>query len=356
MIREDWGHYHPSHHPEPHGYDYRSHHHNNARHSTASFYPFHRPFTMGPPYSYNVRSPVRPFHGPQPESPYPDASYEPHPQEIPGRFRYQDHVHSVETVKNDGSHPDELKRKLDDAPTENRLMPSPVESRAKRARLEKDSDSPILLDSPDIAIIPSLTDSENHMENSVATMPDFENDCYEEEYANTRHPYYFSQHSPYHPMSFGTVHPSEIPQTFDQNEPVERDRKLAAARDHMEDIPEEPRDAYQSTPLGPSQKEIEDAGPQRAVNALKVWYQRLNELVEFKHRHGHCNVRQKYKENPALGIWVNKQRCSRESLSEEKHQVLESINFDWGSKKGEEAWTIKFQQLLEYNARFGNCK
>ena len=72
----------------------------------------------------------------------------------------------------------------------------------------------------------------------------------------------------------------------------------------------------------------------RAADALgDTWHTRLRELVDFKREHGHANVPQQYPPNPSLGIWVNKQRRSRSSLSEEKLDSLYAAGFDWGKKK-----------------------
>lgn len=53
----------------------------------------------------------------------------------------------------------------------------------------------------------------------------------------------------------------------------------------------------------PCSEEIESCSTNRAREALNVWYQRYNELVDYKRKEGHCNVPQKYEKNPALGIW-----------------------------------------------------
>ena len=108
--------------------------------------------------------------------------------------------------------------------------------------------------------------------------------------------------------------------------------------------------------LTPSHRELEFLPNPRAKEALHVWYQRLGELVAFKNEQGHANVRQKYPPNPQLGIWVNKQRCTRSTLSKEKLEALEAVGFDWGTKKGEHAWQSKFNELLKYKKIHGDCK
>mmetsp|Transcript_31618 Transcript_31618/g.47780 ORF Transcript_31618/g.47780 Transcript_31618/m.47780 type:complete len:347 (+) Transcript_31618:1880-2920(+) len=342
MIRDDWASL-RAHHSDPYLYNY---HHENARHSTGSFRQFHTPFAVSrcPPYTYNFRSPAQPFHPHEhpPTSPYTGEPRDSNHQEVPERFPCQEYGHSPpEKVKEPGSPLNVKKRKSEDLCSQAPFFPSPVESRAKRAKTEKASNSPISVDSNgNIAMIPSSTESENHMEPSVATIADFENECYNEEYTTGRHPYYFYHYPPYNPMPFDEVRPSETPNPKAESD--KNDRK-PAAKEHKEGALEDKSDEYLPTSIGPTQKEIEEAGPPRAVAALRVWYHRFQELVEFKRKYGHCNVRQKYKENPALGIWVNKQRCSRETLSEEKYGVLESINFDWGTKKGEQAWAMRLR-------------
>lgn len=108
--------------------------------------------------------------------------------------------------------------------------------------------------------------------------------------------------------------------------------------------------------LHPSPKELEFLPNPRAKEALYVWYQRLRELVVFKNEHGHSNVRQKYPPNPQLGIWVNKQRCTRSTLSKYKLEALEAVGFDWGTKKGEHAWQSKYNELIKYKKIHNDCK
>lgn len=106
----------------------------------------------------------------------------------------------------------------------------------------------------------------------------------------------------------------------------------------------------------PSPCELKACNNQRKRHALMVWYQRLSELVEFKKAHGDTNVSQKYAPNPSLGVWVNKQRCHRALLTLEKNAALEAVEFDWGKKKGQHAWNVKFDELVSYRAKQGNCK
>jgi len=111
----------------------------------------------------------------------------------------------------------------------------------------------------------------------------------------------------------------------------------------------------ESPQLEPGIIELEACNNERARDALSVWYQRLSELVDFKKANGHIHVPQKYEANPPLGIWVNKQRCTRTALTPEKIAALETVGFDWGKRKGQHAWNEKFNELIAYKAEHGDC-
>jgi len=95
----------------------------------------------------------------------------------------------------------------------------------------------------------------------------------------------------------------------------------------------------------------------------KAWYDRFEDLKQYKEEHGDCMVPQKYPQNPSLGTWVNKQRMEykllldghKSSMTEERLQALASIGFTWAKRKGQVTWDIKFAQLKEYKALHGDC-
>lgn len=95
----------------------------------------------------------------------------------------------------------------------------------------------------------------------------------------------------------------------------------------------------------------------------QAWYDRFQELSEYKEKHGDCMVPQKYAPNPSLGIWVNKQRMEykllqdgeKSSMTPERLSALQSIGFVWAKRKGQATWDAKFKQLQEYKAAHGDC-
>ena len=72
----------------------------------------------------------------------------------------------------------------------------------------------------------------------------------------------------------------------------------------------------------------------REAHITVDWEVRFQELVEYKRVHGNCNVPQDYKANPALGIWVMRQRTNKETTSANKRNQLNSIGFVWRLKRG----------------------
>lgn len=102
---------------------------------------------------------------------------------------------------------------------------------------------------------------------------------------------------------------------------------------------------------------------ERKIQQNKAWFQKLDQLKEFKAKHGHCNVPQKYEPNQPLGTWVNKQRMEykllmdgvKSSMTKERIESLEAAGFKWAKRKGSHTWHEKYQKLLEYKEKHGDC-
>ncbi len=64
------------------------------------------------------------------------------------------------------------------------------------------------------------------------------------------------------------------------------------------------------------------------------WEKMFSTLVEFKKRHGHCNVPQRHVENIRFGRWVNtqRQRFKNNKLPIEKRRQLDELGFVWNTK------------------------
>jgi len=94
------------------------------------------------------------------------------------------------------------------------------------------------------------------------------------------------------------------------------------------------------------------------------WNNMLYELINFKKKHGHCLVPNRYHENPQLGLWVSVQRRQyREFKKEEitvmtigRVKLLESIGFKWSLKSSAHvSWETRFDELQKYKNQYGDC-
>ena len=67
--------------------------------------------------------------------------------------------------------------------------------------------------------------------------------------------------------------------------------------------------------------------------ATPSWNDMLAKLIEFKNAHGHCSVRQNWREDRRLGKWVNTQRTQnrRGKLRIERKQKLDQLGFVWNA-------------------------
>ena len=94
------------------------------------------------------------------------------------------------------------------------------------------------------------------------------------------------------------------------------------------------------------------------------WNQRIRELKEYRKEFGDCLVPRNYKENKALGRWVNTQRDQYQLKQQGKHsqitddriEELEKIGFVWKVKAdNQDVWNQRIRELKEYRKEFGDC-
>ena len=85
------------------------------------------------------------------------------------------------------------------------------------------------------------------------------------------------------------------------------------------------------------------------------WEKRFAELITFKETHGHCNVSDRYPENPQLGVWVTNQRSikSRGKHTEDRIRRLEELGFEWSQL--DEQWEKRFAELITFKETHGHC-
>jgi len=93
-----------------------------------------------------------------------------------------------------------------------------------------------------------------------------------------------------------------------------------------------------------------------------LWLEWYEELKQFKLQKSHCEVPRNYKENPTLGIWVNKQRNhyrlskkdKSSSMSVDRIQLLEAIGFTW--VRHSEMWARRYEELKQFKLQKGHCE
>jgi len=110
-----------------------------------------------------------------------------------------------------------------------------------------------------------------------------------------------------------------------------------------------------------------------------AWKKKFRELEDFKSKHGHCNVPQKYEKNTSLGGWVARQRLImrkwevdgsvKPRWTDERMKKLKSIGLSssigtghFGKTNGHllysrhaKEWEKQFASLLHYRDTYGNC-
>ena len=121
------------------------------------------------------------------------------------------------------------------------------------------------------------------------------------------------------------------------------------------------------------------------------WEIRFKQLLDYKRIHGNCNVPGVYKSFPQLGSWVAAQRQSKETMSENRRNQLNSIGFVWRLKTrrpkqqprvrpstvedpkkkkarldeeaaqedtvyGQQGWDSYFEQLRDFVRKYNHCK
>jgi hypothetical protein len=85
------------------------------------------------------------------------------------------------------------------------------------------------------------------------------------------------------------------------------------------------------------------------------WMERFHALVEYERKYRHCNVPYVYKDMPALGQWVKRQRHQyklriqgrHSNLTDDRIEMLASLGFVWDSHGA--AWEEKLQDLIEFH-------
>jgi hypothetical protein len=98
------------------------------------------------------------------------------------------------------------------------------------------------------------------------------------------------------------------------------------------------------------------------------WDEAFDELVEYRERHGNCQVPHGYAGSQSLARWVKRQRYQYKlmklgkpgTMNEERIKRLEAIGFVWESHNS--VWDERISQIRKFKEQYGkvpvpkNCK
>ena len=92
----------------------------------------------------------------------------------------------------------------------------------------------------------------------------------------------------------------------------------------------------------------------------KRWWDRYQELLDFKKLHGHCNMPRQYPRNPSLAQWVATQRFKKSKglLNQDYERLLSDIGFEWIAstyENSEATWIKRFEELRGFKELHGHC-
>ena len=93
------------------------------------------------------------------------------------------------------------------------------------------------------------------------------------------------------------------------------------------------------------------------------WDNWIKELRDYKSHHGDVDVPLKYKHNPALGAFVNRQRTEwrklqkgvQTSLSPERIASLDELDFKWTIRVSRTPWETRLNELKKFKEIHGHC-
>lgn len=88
------------------------------------------------------------------------------------------------------------------------------------------------------------------------------------------------------------------------------------------------------------------------------WKKMYSQLRTFFSKNGHSRVLYRYKENPGLGRWVQKQRAAKSKLGKNQIALLNKVNFVWPEdirKEKNKHWLVMFKRLEKFKIKNGHC-
>jgi hypothetical protein len=119
--------------------------------------------------------------------------------------------------------------------------------------------------------------------------------------------------------------------------------KLSPAKKNREFLPQERKNGNQQIIVSTQKNSISSrtaSSPPKIHLRDGIWLESLSRLISYKEEHGDSNVPSKWRNDPALGEWVQVQRKefrihkheARNYLTKEKIHILNAIGFEWSGE------------------------
>jgi len=154
----------------------------------------------------------------------------------------------------------------------------------------------------------------------------------------------------------------------DINNPSESDEKDREPPVHNDRISERKRKssaASDTFTTQPKTRKKVKTDKDNSTRSNAVFNKRCNQLLRFKEEFGHCNVPQRYADNPSMGKWCNGTRSAYKNtrkgikatrnLSQDRIECLEEIGFQWQGVDYGEAFEKRCRELIAFKEEFGHC-
>ena len=104
----------------------------------------------------------------------------------------------------------------------------------------------------------------------------------------------------------------------------------------------------------PVSLQVESKGGKMPNKHDEKWNTRFKELLDYRSEHGNCDVPVS---QGKLGQWVSNQRRAHmaEALAQDRINRLSSIGLKWTLIGPNVPWETRFHELVQYNAKHGDC-
>lgn len=122
-----------------------------------------------------------------------------------------------------------------------------------------------------------------------------------------------------------------------------------------------------SNPTSAEAATVSDSTSATSISSLSPavtsgrWFDRFQDLVQFKEEHGHCCVPSHWPKNPPLAQWVKRQRHqfkrSKEGLhstiTPDRIDALNKMKFVWDPHSA--FWEERLNELYRFREKYGHC-